>query len=101
MLRLSPNSTLFPFTTLFRSECPEPRLPAGHARPDGVGLAGNARGYQPCESDEFDGRALAAKRLRPAFAAPAGRASRADRAQYWKGAEPASAHLHHGGLNSL
>src|SRR5690242_21402156 len=55
MIRLPPTSTLFPYTTLFRSELPAvPVGPAGHdaqrsgrCRGLGQGRAGRHRGGQP------------------------------------------------------
>src|SRR3712207_8657531 len=43
MIRRPPRSTLFPYTTLFRSEAERPRLPGQAAAEGGRRLAGGAR----------------------------------------------------------
>src|SRR3712207_8184046 len=43
MIRRPPRSTLFPYTTLFRSPSGGPSSPPGQRRPDGRGAAQTAR----------------------------------------------------------
>src|SRR2546426_7424279 len=60
MIRRPPRSTLFPYTTLFRSLDPEPRRcrPGGRARRSGAGCQGTVgrpRGFGRGRSEEFSG----------------------------------------------
>src|SRR2546425_7561504 len=54
MIRRPPRSTLFPYTTLFRSGPPDGHGPAArrHPRPDGRGYAGRPIGHGHRRSEE-------------------------------------------------
>src|SRR2546429_4785944 len=56
MIRRPPRSTLFPYTTLFRSQASGPRLPDRRRAPHGaVGVDHDAGGATAAEADDGDG----------------------------------------------
>src|SRR5206468_11626983 len=76
-LRLPPSSTLFPYTTLFRSELGAPHVPNAHRRAGG-GLANDdvlefLGGHEPAGRAHREGERLIGGRRR--LADPAGRRS--------------------------
>src|SRR2546430_4924621 len=56
MIRRPPRSTLFPYTTLFRSECGIGRHPRGDARGGRTKIQGRQREVRPTPRQEIDDR---------------------------------------------